>query len=278
MAYPSPFASANPAFGTTPMPTAAPAALPGAVPSAAPGMPGSTLPGAAGTSFFGGLFGDPSAASQDISSGAQYGSNWVNSLYPQAGEQLTSAYRKGLDPSQDLFRGSKAGLTAYGNATGINGPAGNQQALDAFWNSPQVAAAMKGAQATTNAVEAAAGKSYSGNALIDAQNYLTGQVIPQQWQSYVNNLNPYFGQSQQAAGNILQGYGQLGQGQAGITTGQAGANAGLGLTSSMGQANAALAGSPGFQNLISLFGGALGGAAKLPSSSIGGSALSKIFG
>lgn len=111
-----------------------------------------------------------------------------------------------------------AGAKAYGNASGANGTAGLQSAMQNFHNSGQYGnygfSLGQGLQALDR-THAAAGNLNSGNADADTLNYATG-LANQTYSSYLSGLQPYLGANQAAV-----------SGAAGVDTGLGNASAGL---------------------------------------------------
>jgi hypothetical protein len=99
-----------------------------------------------------------------------------------------------------LIQSTGAGATAYGNASGANGVAGLQSAMDTFKNSGQYGAygfsLDQGLQGLDRA-HAAAGNLSSGNADTDAMKYASG-LANQTYGNYLSGLQPYLGANQSA--------------------------------------------------------------------------------
>lgn len=112
---------------------------------------------------------------------------------------------------QPLVASTTAGANAYGNASGANGAAGLQTAMNDFHNSGQYGnfgfALTNGLQALDR-THAAAGNLSSGNADADSMNYATG-LANNTYNSYVSGLQPYLGANSSAIG-----------GAAGVAAGQ----------------------------------------------------------
>jgi hypothetical protein len=103
-----------------------------------------------------------------------------------------------LQPFTDLLSSSSKGANAYANATGVNGAPGNAQAVSDFQASPGYQFSLdQGLQAIDRGA-ASRGMVTSGNTLAAEQNYGTG-LANQQYQQYVQNLQPYLGQQTSAA-------------------------------------------------------------------------------
>jgi hypothetical protein len=178
---------------------------------------------------------------------------------------------------------SAAGANAYGDASGANGAAGLQKATDNFKNSGQYGAygfSLDQGLQGLNRTHAAAGNLSSGNADTDAMKYASG-LAGQQYNNYLQGLNPYLGQQSgavagaaNAAAGLGQGLNQSYQGQGGAAnanyTGQGSADAAATMNNYnvganqlgaiMGVANLAAGGAGGgltggLGNLFSSFGG-----------------------
>jgi hypothetical protein len=119
-----------------------------------------------------------------------------------------------LRPIDNLYG---SGAKAYGDASGANGVAGLQSAMDTFKNSGQygaiTASALDQGLQALNRTHAAAGNLSSGNADTDTMNFATG-LAGQQYNNYLQGLSPYLALN--------------GQAQALATNGQATAATGLG--------------------------------------------------
>jgi hypothetical protein len=94
-----------------------------------------------------------------------------------------------------LINSTGAGAKAYGDASGANGVAGLQSAMDTFKNSGQYGtygfALDQGLQAL-NRTHAASGNLASGNADADSMKYATG-LAGQTYGNYLSGLSPYLG-------------------------------------------------------------------------------------
>jgi hypothetical protein len=99
-----------------------------------------------------------------------------------------------------LVASTTAGSNAYGDASGANGVAGLQNAMNTFKNSGQYGAygfsLDQGLQALDR-THAAAGNLSSGNADTDAMKYATG-LAGQTYNSYLSGLSPYLGANSSA--------------------------------------------------------------------------------
>lgn len=143
------------------------------------------------------LFSNDSAekAAADANAGATAGYNQLSDLYGQGRSALTSNYGKASDLYSGLVSSTGAGAKAYGDASGANGTAGLQSAMDTFKNSGQYGnygfSLNQGLQALDR-THAAAGNLSSGNADTDTLNYATG-LANNTYNSYVSGLQPYLG-------------------------------------------------------------------------------------
>ena len=130
-------------------------------------------------------------------------------------------YAAGLVPYTTNLAQVQPGMTAYGNALGVNGPQGNAQAVQDFQTSPGYEFALD--QANQNIMRNASatggvGGVMSGGTLNALNTQAVGQAN-QQWQQYIQNLQPYIGASTANAA-----------GAAGVNTSKAGTDTTLGTT------------------------------------------------
>lgn len=91
------------------------------------------------------------------------------------------------------------GATAYGDATGANGPEGYARAVSSFQANPGYQFALNQGLQAIDRGAASRGLVTSGNTLNAEQQYGTG-LANQYYQQYVQNLQPYLGQQTSAAG------------------------------------------------------------------------------
>jgi hypothetical protein len=177
-------------------------------------------------------------AAQQRNAGLQQGYDALSGLYSQGRDALTSNYGNASSLYTPLIASSTAGANAYGDASGANGAAGLQRAMDTFKNSGQYGnygfSLDQGLQAL-NRTHAAAGNLSSGNADTDAMKYATG-LANQTYGSYLSGLQPYLGQQSSAVAGAAgvdtglgQGLNQSYQGQGAAAnanyTGQGASNA-----------------------------------------------------
>jgi hypothetical protein len=113
---------------------------------------------------------------------------------------------------QNLYGG---GASAYGDASGANGPEGQARARAAFQADPGYGFQMDQGLQALQRTHAAAGNLASGNADADTLRFSQG-LADQSYGNYVSRLQPYLGMA--------------GQGQLAATQGQAGALQNLGTT------------------------------------------------
>jgi len=149
-------------------------------------------------------------AAAQRNAGLQAGYNQLSDQYGQARDALSTNYGNASNLYAPLVASTGAGAGAYGDASGANGAAGLQRAMDTFKNSGQYGAygfsLDQGLQALSRQ-HAAAGNLSSGNADTDAMKYATG-LANQTYGSYLSGLQPYLGANQSAV-----------SGAAGIDTG-----------------------------------------------------------
>lgn len=190
------------------------------------------------------------AANQQIS-GLQQGYNQASGLLDQGRGALTTNFTNALQPLQQNYNQAQGGVTAYGNAMGLNGPAGNAAATAAFQNNPGYQYQLQ--QGTENELrnQSRTGALNSGQTQVDLQNIGQG-VANQGYNQYVQNLQPFLGQASTAASGIAGVDTGLGTGLANSYGNQAG----LAQTTQTGignaNANATLAQNSGVANLLGL--------------------------
>jgi hypothetical protein len=157
---------------------------------------------------------------------------------------------------------------------GLNGASGNATALNTLENTPGYQFQLQQGDASINAAAAANGTLNSGNQMLALSNYNQG-LAGTTYNNYVNQLQPYLGASNAAAGGI-----------AGVNTGQANANAGqydqlagLNYQTQTGignaNANADLAGLTASGNIWNAIGG-LGGMKTSGGGTVGGNLASSL--
>jgi hypothetical protein len=148
------------------------------------------------------LFSNDSAekAAADANAGATAGYGQLSDLYGQGRNALTTNYNNASSLYTPLIASTGAGAKAYGDASGANGTAGLQSAMDTFKNSGQYGTygftLGQGLQAL-NRTHAAAGNPDSGNADADTLNYATG-LAGKTYSDYLSGLSPYLGANSSA--------------------------------------------------------------------------------
>jgi len=181
----------------------------------------------------------------------QQGYNQASGLLDQGRGALTTNFTNALQPLQQNYNQAQGGVTAYGNAMGLNGPAGNAAATAAFQNNPGYQYQLQ--QGTENELrnQSRTGAVNSGQTQVDLQNIGQG-VANQGYNQYIQNLQPFLGQASTAASGIAGVDTGLGTGLANSYGNQAG----LAQTTQTGignaNANATLAQNSGVANLLNL--------------------------
>jgi hypothetical protein len=219
-----------------------------------------------------------SAAAGAQTAGIQNGIGQLNTAFGQGRGSLNTNYSAGLQPYLQNYGQAQQGGTAYGNALGLNGASGNAAATQAFQNNPGYNFQLQQGENAVLANQAATGQLASGKTNIDLNNYAQGQAN-QGWNQYVQNLQPYLNQENNAAsgiGGLYSGLGNqlnsnyMGQGQA-----QYGADTSIGNA----QANAQLGNLTASMNGLGLGAGLLGlGANQQGQNSGGSSQAAALFG
>jgi hypothetical protein len=173
------------------------------------------------------------AAAQTAGINAGYGQ--LSNLYGQGQQALQTNYAAGLQPFQQNYGQAQQGTQALGNALGLNGPSGNQQASQALQSTPGYQFQLQQGDNAVNAQAAANGTSNSGNQALALSQFNQG-LAGTTYNNYVNQLQPYLG----ASNNAAQGIGSLSSGlgnQLNASNMQQG-NAAYGAQTSIGNANA----------------------------------------
>lgn len=175
---------------------------------------------------------------------------------------LRTNYGAALQPFQQNYAAAQGGQTAYGNATGANGQAGYDQAVQQFHTSPGYQFSLD--QGSENVMRNAArtGSLASGGTQVDLQKLAQG-AADQQWQGYIQNLQPFLGAANSAAGGVAGVNTGLGNQLNASRTTQG--NAAYGTQAGIGNAQAQgdMAGYNASQNLINTGLGAANAAAKI---------------
>lgn len=197
----------------------------------------------------------------------------------------TASYTAGLQPFQTNLATTQAGQTAYADATGANGAAGQAAARANFQADPGAAYAVEQASQNEMRHRAATGQLATGGTSIDLANIAQGNA-QQNWQQYITNLQPFIGASTanaQGAGNLYSGLGNL---QNANYTNQANMQYGSNVAQGNNQANAQLANNQAAQNIfgavqsgVKLASGLSGfsGAGPVGPTSVGGAPLNSSF-
>jgi len=121
---------------------------------------------------------------------------------------------------QNLLNANNAGATAYGNAVGVNGQAGYDQAVNQFHTNPGYQYQMDQGLQALDRNHARAGDYNSGNWGIDALKYSQG-LADQSWNTHIGQLAPYLAGQQGATQGLANIYTGAGANKANIYTGTA---------------------------------------------------------
>jgi hypothetical protein len=208
-----------------------------------------------------------------LNSGFDQASTAVNNGLSTA----TGLYNSALTPFNALSGTANNGYSAYADATGANGAAGNARALANFQSTPGYNFDLTQGLSAIDRGAAARGSLSSGGTLAAEQQYGTN-LANQNYQQYVTNLSPYNTLAPGIANStatINTNLGNLNYG-AGTTLGNLAYNTQTGI----GNANAA-ADMANYNASANMWGALMGGA-NLLAGGIGGggglSSLSSIFG
>jgi hypothetical protein len=177
-------------------------------------------------------------ANTALSTGYGAATNAINAGYGAGSSLLGTNYAASLAPYMQNYSQAQGGVNQLGNVLGLNGPAGSDAALKTLQNTPGYQFEQQQGDASINAAAAANGTLNSGNQMLALSNYNQG-LAGTTYNNYVNQLQPFLGASNAAAGGVASGYQGLGQGLAGISTGGANAQAGLATGLAGGQAGIA---------------------------------------
>lgn len=161
----------------------------------------------------------------------------------------TNSYTAGVAPFVTNLATTQPGQTAYANATGANGPAGNAAAIQNFQSSPGYQYSVNQADQNVMRNQAATGQLASGGTNVDLETVGQG-LANNNYQQYVQNLLPFVGASTANAGGVLTGESGLGNLQNNNQT--TAANMVYGTDTGIGNANASadLAGLSASSNLL----------------------------
>ena len=167
--------------------------------------------------FLSTLFGggaEKEAAQKDIAAANAYGAT-SNAALGAGYATGTDAINKGIGayaPLADMGKAFMGTPQAYLDALGVNGPAGNQRALTNFQAGPGYEFTKEQTLQALARSRAVGGMGASGNADIDAMNYVSG-LAGQGWQQNIQNLLAATGLGAnitgQAAAGQASGYGSL---------------------------------------------------------------------
>jgi len=175
----------------------------------------------------------------------------LSNRFAQGRNALQTDYMSGLQPFLSNYGNASQGTTALGNALGLNGATGNAAAIAAFQNNPGLQFAQQQIQNTVDANQARSGQLASGKTNLDLANYESG-LLNQNWNSYVNALQPYLGAAGNAASGIGSLYSNLGNQQNASDMGEGNAYYGGDTSIGNANANAALGNLSGAANLWGL--------------------------
>jgi hypothetical protein len=146
------------------------------------------------------------------------GQNALTNTTGTAANALTNNYYAGLSPFLQNYAQANQGSTALANALGLNGPQGNASAVTAFQNNPGYQFGLSQGEAAIDAAAQKAGMGASGNTL-NAADQFAQNYANQNWQNYIQNLNPFLNFATNSAGGVQQGFSGLGQGLGNLYSG-----------------------------------------------------------
>jgi hypothetical protein len=158
------------------------------------------------------------AGANALTSNYGVGNAALTSNYGQANNALTSNYAQALQPYLTNYGQANAGVTALGNALGLNGQGGNDAALAQLRSTPGYKFQQQTLDDTVNAQAAASGMNASGNQLL-ALNKVNQGLADSTSNNYISQLQPFLGASNAAAGGIANVNTGLGNSLAGLNTG-----------------------------------------------------------
>jgi hypothetical protein len=194
--------------------------------------------------------------------GIQQGQAQANQYFGQGANSLNQNYTAGLQPYLQNYGQAQQGANAYGNALGLNGPAGSAAAVQAFQANPGYNFQLNQGNNAVLAKQAQTGNLSSGATDMALQNYAQG-TANQGYNQYVQNLQPYLGQENQAASGIGNMYSGLGNQLSNLYQNQGNMNYGADTSIGNANANAAMGNLTGSQNLWGFGMGAANLGAKL---------------
>lgn len=140
------------------------------------------------------------AANQQIA-GINAGKNAATGDINQGISALNTNYTNALQPYLTNYSNAGAGVDQLKNLLGINGQQGSDAAMKSLQATPGYQFQQQQGNASINAAAAANGQLASGKQLIDLSNYNQG-LASTTYQNAVNNLQPFLGASNSAAGGI----------------------------------------------------------------------------
>jgi hypothetical protein len=194
-----------------------------------------------------------------------------------AGTQaLQTNYASALQPYTQNYSQAQQGVGQLANVLGLNGARGNQTAQQALQATPGYQFQQQQGQAAVNAGAAANGTLGSGNQALALQQQGQG-LASQNYNNYVNQLQPYLGASNAAAGGIAGVDTGLGNAVAGQDNTLANLNYSAATGIGNANANAALAPLTAGANVFNLL-GSLGKIGTTGGGTIGGNLVNSIFG
>ena len=181
------------------------------------------------------LFSGASNASQD-----QQNAGLIGLLQTQMNENnaigaLQSTTNQAAPYLQTNYNTGQQGVTALGNALGLNGPAGNQSALAQLQTTPGYQFTLGQGNNAINAAASANGTLNSGNQATALSKFNQGLAQTTN-NNYVNQLSPYMNMAQNSGNALSSLYTGLGTNEANTYMGAN--NTQVGLLGSIGNAQA----------------------------------------
>lgn len=140
-------------------------------------------------------------ASADQQAGLNNGYSQLSDNFSQGRGAIATSLANSVAPFQTNLQQGQAGQTAYGNATGANGPAGNAAALANFQQGPGYQFQMQQMMDNLSRVQQMNGQGNSGATDVAALQQ-AGGLANQNWQQYIQNLQPFLNTSNAAAQGI----------------------------------------------------------------------------
>lgn len=175
-------------------------------------------------------------AANQKNAGAMAGFDALNNTYTAGRDALTTNYGNANSLYTGLMGSTGAGATAYGDATGANGPDGYARAQTNFKTDPSYGFQMDEGLQALQRTHAASGNLASGNADADTLKFSQG-LADQSYGNYVSRLAPYLGANSAAVTGAASNDAHLGNALAGNYT--ALGNAANATASGVGATNAA---------------------------------------